>query len=78
MLVHITLRENLLNNSEQLTSAIEMIQRKTGLRIKNEKRLARYGILTGDIEPDQLESLRNFAEVEHVAQDERRYAAVIA
>jgi hypothetical protein len=73
--IHVTLDKNLLAQADQLALCRDQVVAVSGMRDIDEKRLQRYGVLTGTIEEDErLPAIRNVEGVSAVEADEIRYA----
>ena len=73
--IHVTLDKNLLATADQLALCRDEVVAVGGMRDIDEKRLQRYGILTGTIEEDErLPAIRGVEGVAAVEADEIRYA----
>lgn len=72
--VHITLKDVVGPDPEALNATMERIMSVTKIRGVNEKRFRRYGILSGDIDTDDIEKLKLLDIVQAVELDEIRRA----
>ncbi|MCC6157497.1 MAG: hypothetical protein IT350_05540 [Deltaproteobacteria bacterium] len=74
MKVHVVFKESAIRSAETRDAALRKVRNRFELREVNEKRFARFGILTADVDPDALPSLRGLAEVDSVEVDGRKRA----
>lgn len=73
--IHVTLDKNLLGKADRLAICRDHVVAVSGMRDIDEKRLQRYGVLTGTIEGDErLPAIRDVEGVAAVEADEIRYA----
>ncbi len=69
LIVHIVLREWAREDESARQQALKAIVEVSGLRDVNEKRLRRYGIVSGIIPQERLEVLRALSAMESVSED---------
>lgn len=69
MKVHVTLHEAFATTSEARQTALERVLQAVELRHLNQRRFERYGIITGEIDDDQLPTLQGLPEVQSVERD---------
>lgn len=74
MKVHVTLRDEFRKGLEAKRLALEHIVQACGLDRINQKRFERYGILSGELDEDQLEVLQQLEEVRAVERDSEKFA----
>jgi hypothetical protein len=74
MKVHVTLREAFATTLEARRAALERVIQAVGLRHFNQRRFERYGIITGELDDDQLPTLQGLTEVQSVEQDSLKSA----
>ena len=70
--IHITLKEELIDNPAEMEKTITHIKSITGPQKINEKRLKRYGIFTCKVEPKQIKELQKIEAIENISDDEER------
>ena len=68
MKVHVTIRESALSNAEAALGKIVA----AGMRDVNRSRFEAFGVISGDIDENQLEALRGLDVVETVEADEKK------
>jgi hypothetical protein len=74
MRVHIILKESVRNDPDAQRSVLRHLVDQTGLSNVNEKRLRRFGIISGDVPPDRVSIILKLDEVEACEPDQRRQA----
>ncbi len=74
MKVHVTIKEEFCGDAASRNRARAEVVAASGLRNINEKRLERFGILSGDVDADRIAALRALPVVASVEVDERRVA----
>ncbi|MBL8693719.1 MAG: hypothetical protein JNJ88_06430 [Planctomycetes bacterium] len=67
--VHVTLQESIANDPDQRQRARQLIVELHGMQNANLKRLERFGILSGDVEPSAVQKIRTLKEVAAVEID---------
>lgn len=67
--VHITLIRETVASPARVHSALARIEALSGITGVNERRLYRYGILSGEVPQDSIEELRTLDEVKSVTVD---------
>lgn len=73
--IHVTLDKNLLGQADQLAVCRDQVVAVSGMKDIDEKRLQRYGVLTGTVEEEErLPAIRKVDGVAAVEADETRYA----
>lgn len=72
--VHITLARGVAGSREQRERARARIEAVSGITDVNEKRLDRYGIVSGEVAPERLDDLRDLHEVQAVEIDDTKHA----
>jgi len=73
--IHVTLDKSLLGRADQLAICRDQVVAVSGMKDIDEKRLQRYGVLTGTIEEEErLPAIRDVEGVSAVEADETRYA----
>jgi hypothetical protein len=73
-LVHVTLDTSLVKDTELLNKTVSKIIDSTGMVNINQKRLYRYGIVSGEVSASQLQTIRELENVRAVEADQTRYA----
>ena len=71
--IHITLNRTVAGDPEKRRVVLEKIVRLSGIRDINQKRLDRFGIITGTVDLSKINVLRGMPEVRSVAVDEERH-----
>lgn len=74
MKVHVTLRNEFRKDLEAKRLALARVVQACGIRGVNQKRFERYGIISGELDEDQLEVLQGLAEVRSVERDSEKFA----
>lgn len=73
--IHITLEKSCLEDKGSLRAIKEQVVQHYGLRDVNEKRLERYGILSGTVDnPENIRRIRSVPGVGSVNEDGRKTA----
>jgi hypothetical protein len=73
MKVHVTLSQAVRNDPEAKKVALDRVA-EIGIRNVNLKRSDRYGIITGDIDPEKLSELRKLEQVKAVEVDGLKFS----
>ncbi|MBX9603977.1 MAG: hypothetical protein K2X35_23425 [Bryobacteraceae bacterium] len=66
---HIALNDTVFENPDALDATVAEIRKVSGVFDVNEKRLARYGILTGAVDDSKLAAIRTVPGVQSVEID---------
>jgi hypothetical protein len=74
MRVHVTLEKTLLGKAEALARLRDRVVAVSAMRDIDEKRLQRYGVLSGTIDEGKVQALQHVDGVVAVEPDELRYA----
>lgn len=74
MKVHIVLKDSVLEDEAATRRVVQNLVREVDLRDVNERRVSRYGIVTGEIDPSMVKAVLNMDEVEAVEADEVKFA----
>lgn len=72
MKVHIVLKGSVLDSAQEKQTAFERVT-ALGVNNINMRRFERYGIISGDIESNQLNAIKNLREVEAVEVDGKKF-----
>jgi hypothetical protein len=75
MRVHVTLKRQVQAQPAAREAALARVLEAGGMSLGNRKRFERYGIITGDVDPDGLTRVRGLDEVEAVEVDRKRFAS---
>jgi hypothetical protein len=73
--IHVTLTESALTNANLLKSIVSKIVEATDMSDINQKRLERYGILSGIVDDKKIEVVRSIDGVASVDADTRKFAS---
>ena len=72
--VHLTLTKDVLEEPDRVEHLKHQLVHDFELRDVNEKRLLRYGIVSGELPESKLEAVRKLSEVESLDVDQMRRA----
>jgi len=72
--VHVTLSQEVLDNPELIDHLKQELIQNHNMSDVNEKRLKRYGIMSGTVPENMADGLRQMKHVESVDLDETRHA----
>jgi hypothetical protein len=72
--VHIVLKKEKCPDSSACQEALRTIQNVSGITNVNQKRLERYGIVSGDLPKSKIASVRELPHVASVSLDSEKYA----
>jgi len=73
--VHVTLKGPVQADPEARQKALERVLETGKMSLANRKRFEQFGIITGELDPEQLSKVRQIPEVEAVEADEEKSAS---
>lgn len=74
MKVHITLTRETRRNEEAKQAVLGEVMSRVGLKEINARRFERYGIISGEVDPERILELDDVVEIQSVEPDEEKYA----
>jgi hypothetical protein len=72
--VHVVLQRDVVKDPARRREALAAIVDRSGIHDINEKRLERFGIVSGMVDADRINALRGMEQVRSVSMDEERHA----
>lgn len=72
--VHIVLKERVRQSPKDCLTVLHELEDLAGISGVNEKRLQRYGIISGDVPTSKIEAVKALPGVESVSVDQPKYA----